>query len=160
MKKTIVDRRRCPLYGNSNERSVAAGEKSCWCFSQPIPPGVASKASRRSVRGYVRVPRLRDEAKRAGKSVGAVGQSVAVVATISDRGIYGCIVQWLVRIGGIDAFKDLTAISSRYSVRLHLFTTLGSKGSPVRIRRGPATVMATKAALSHCSNEREGAASR
>jgi hypothetical protein len=43
MKKTIVDRRRCPLYGNSNERSVAAGEKSCWCFSQPIPPGVLQK---------------------------------------------------------------------------------------------------------------------
>ena len=108
----------------------------------------------------MRVPRLRDESERSGKSIGAVGQSAAVIATISDRGIYGCIVQGLVRIGGIDAFKDLTAISSRYSVRLHLSTTLGSKGSPVRIRRGPATVMATKAALSHCSNEREGAASR
>jgi hypothetical protein len=41
---------------------------------------------------------------------------------------------------------DLTASNARYSFRLHNFIALGSYGSPVQIRRGPATVMATKAA--------------
>ncbi len=43
MKKTIVDPRRCPLCGNSNQCGIATGEKSCWCFSQPIPQGVLQK---------------------------------------------------------------------------------------------------------------------
>ena len=40
MKKSCVDPRRCPLCGNSNACGVAAGEKHCWCFRQPVPQEV------------------------------------------------------------------------------------------------------------------------
>jgi hypothetical protein len=43
MKKTNLDPCRCPLCGNGNECGVAAGEKNCWCFSQPVPRGVVQK---------------------------------------------------------------------------------------------------------------------
>ena len=61
----------------------------------------------------------------------------------------------------LDYQEVLTLGMPRYTVRLHRFTALGSKGSPVRIRRGPATVKATKAADSHCPGvQKDGKARR
>jgi len=43
MKKSRVDPRRCPLCGDRNACGVAAGEKQCWCFCQPVPQGVLQR---------------------------------------------------------------------------------------------------------------------
>jgi hypothetical protein len=43
MMKPNVDPFRCPLCGSSNKCGVAAGEKTCWCFSEPIPKGVLQR---------------------------------------------------------------------------------------------------------------------
>ena len=36
MKESPIDPRCCPLCGKSNACGAAAGEKHCWCFSQPV----------------------------------------------------------------------------------------------------------------------------
>ena len=34
------DPRRCPLCGNFNDCGVAAGQESCWCFTEAVPPEI------------------------------------------------------------------------------------------------------------------------
>jgi hypothetical protein len=43
VKESPIDPRCCPLCGNSNESGVAAGEKLCWCFCQPVPKEVLQR---------------------------------------------------------------------------------------------------------------------
>lgn len=43
MKVSHIDAHHCPLCGDNNQCGIAAGDKSCWCFSQPVPQGVLQK---------------------------------------------------------------------------------------------------------------------
>jgi hypothetical protein len=40
---TTVDVRRCPLCAGDNACGAAAGESTCWCFTEPIPAEVRER---------------------------------------------------------------------------------------------------------------------
>ena len=73
MMKPNLDPFRCPLCGSSNKCGVAAGEKTCWCFSEAIPKGVLQRLPAEARWSCLRVPRLCDEPQRSRKSIGADG---------------------------------------------------------------------------------------
>ena len=37
------DPHRCPLCGNINDCGVAAGQESCWCFTQTVSPEILKR---------------------------------------------------------------------------------------------------------------------
>ena len=37
------DPRRCPLCGNFNDCGVAAGQESCWCFTEAVPAEILKR---------------------------------------------------------------------------------------------------------------------
>jgi len=38
-----IDPERCPLCGQPNQCGVAAGKRTCWCFSPPFPPEILER---------------------------------------------------------------------------------------------------------------------
>ena len=38
----------CPLCGNNNDCGVAAGQESCWCFTEPVPPEILKRIPARA----------------------------------------------------------------------------------------------------------------